>query len=158
MRRLFILAVAVLAVMVLGTALTPEPVSASHCFSFASGRVGYTAFGLDRAASFAMCDNDGGWFVYWDANGDWYRVALRCVNIIDDNAYFAGRVFAASQRSWVGNWLHGKVHDGRLPRGAGDQIWGSFTDRTTALNGCTGAGDPPDGPFAVTRGRLFVVD
>lgn len=158
MKRLLLLIVAALAPAVLGPTLTPEPASASHCFPFASGRVGYTAGGLNRAAAFAMCDNDGGWFIYWDANRDWYRVSIRCVNISGADAFFAGRVFAASRSQWVGIWLHGKVHDGRLPHGAGDQIWGSFTDESTARSGCLNATDPPDGPFNVTRGRLFVID
>ena len=116
------------------------------------GNVGYTANSLKRHAAFAMDTSiNSGTFFYYDANHDWYQVKVSDVAVDSHTAWFAGKVTHASNHSWVGQWLFAKVVDG-----SPDQVWGSFTDQTTAENGVDTMGTPADGPFAVTSGNLFV--
>jgi hypothetical protein len=110
-----------------------------------------TASGTATPA-FAGCRGEGT-FRYSDANNASYRANIRYVKVSGADAWFAGRVTRASNPSWVGNWVFVKVHDGGS---SGDQIWGSFTDQTTAKMGVAAMTNPTDGPFAVTSGNLVV--
>jgi hypothetical protein len=117
-----------------------------------SGDVKYTAYGLNRHAEFNMntADNNGS-FKYSDVNESSYTVKVSSVKVSGNTGWFAGEVTKASNPSWVGLWLFAKVIDNHP-----DQIWGSFTDQTTALNGVTNMTNPVDGPFNVTKGNLEV--
>ena len=107
------------------------------------GNVKYTAYGLLRSAQFAADTADGGGaFQYSDANHAWYRVLITSLKVDGHNAWFAGRVWQASNPSWVGNWLFAKVNDSSPKR-----IWGSFTTKTAAESGVSTMGTPADGPF-----------
>jgi hypothetical protein len=92
-----------------------------------------------------------GEFFYSDANHDWYQATVSDVAVNGKNAWFAGKVTHASQSGWVGNWLFAEVKDNNP-----DQIWGSFTDQTTAENGVANMNNPADGPFNITKGSLVV--
>ena len=117
-----------------------------------SGNIKYTAYGLKRQASFDMntADNSG-WFSYSDNNRGWYNVNITDVSVSGNDGYFAGVVTSASNHSWVGQWLFGKVQNGHT-----DLIWGSFTTQTNAMNGVQNMTSPADGPFNVTQGNLKV--
>jgi hypothetical protein len=116
------------------------------------GDVKYNAYGLNREAEFKMNTADnGGSFKYSDTNHDWYKVKVSSVKVSGNSGWFAGVVTKASNPTWVGQWLFAKVQDGTP-----DQIWGSFTDQTTAQNGVTNMTSPTDGPFNVTKGNLKV--
>lgn len=120
----------------------------------AAGSVDYTAYGLARSATFDLTTdgygvNEGGTFSYSDSNSSWYSVAVSCVDIdsATGTAFFGGQVTSASDSSWVGNFLYGKVT-------APDQLWGSFV----AADPCAtlGNADPADGPFTATSGSISV--
>ncbi len=116
------------------------------------GEVKYNANGLNRDAEFEMnTANNKGTFAYSDANHGSYKVKVSSVKVSGNQAWFAGVVTKASDPSWVGNWLFAEVKDN-----SPDQIWGSFTDQTTAQNGVTNMTNPADGPFPVTKGNLKV--
>ncbi len=115
------------------------------------GNVKYTAYGLLRSAQFAADTADGGGaFQYSDANHAWYRVLITSLKVDGHSAWFAGRVWQASNPSWVGNWLFAKVNDSSPKR-----IWGSFTTQLAAESGVSSMGTPADGPFN-TIGALVV--
>lgn len=115
------------------------------------GNVKYTAYGLQRSAQFAADTADGGGaFQYSDATHAWYRVLITSLKVDGHNAWFAGRVWQASNPSWVGNWLFAKVNDSSPKR-----IWGSFTTKVAAESGVSSMGTPADGPFN-TIGALVV--
>jgi hypothetical protein len=116
------------------------------------GNVKYTAYGLVRSARFHMnTASNAGWFHYSDKNHAWYDVRVSDVSVSGQNGYFAGQVVAASDSSWVGNWVFAKVVNGHP-----DQIWGSFTDQASAIAGVTNMTSPADGPFAVQQGDIEV--
>ncbi len=115
------------------------------------GNVKYTVYGLARTAQFAADTADGGGaFQYSDANHAWYRVLITSLKVDGHNAWFAGRVWQASNPSWVGQWLFAKVNDSSPKR-----IWGSFTTQSAAENGVATMATPADGPFN-TIGALVV--
>lgn len=115
------------------------------------GNVRYTAYGLARSAQFAADTADGGGaFQYSDAAHGWYRVLITSMKVNGHDAWFAGKVWQASNPSWVGQWLFGKVNDA-----APKKIWGSFATQTNALNGVASMATPVDGPFN-TIGALVV--
>lgn len=96
-----------------------------------------------------------GEFHYSDANGNWYDVDVQYVNVVDNQAYFAGPVVLASNTGWVGNWVSAAVKDGGEPAYLVDSIWGIFTDMATARSNVVGQ-VTPDGEFVITSGNLQV--
>ena len=117
-----------------------------------NGNIAYTAANLKRQAWFHMDTADNrGWFVYADANHDWYGVKVTSVKVEGNSAWFAGQVDRSKDGKFNGNWLLAKVTDGKP-----DQIWGTFTDQTTAQNGVQAKTDPAGGAFTVTRGNLKI--
>ncbi len=122
------------------------------------GKVSYNAYGLDRTAEFKIDSTklntnkkDKDLFKYSDVNGDWYVVEVQSVNGTGKTGYFAGVVTSASNPSWVGNWLFGKAVENHP-----DQVWGSFTTQTAAMDGVDNMTNPGDGPFTVTKGHVDV--
>jgi hypothetical protein len=65
--------------------------------------------------------------------------------------WFAALVVKASNPSWIGQWVFGKVEDGKQ-----DKIWGSFTNVTLALSGVQNMGTPAEGPFTVTKKEIKI--
>lgn len=129
----------------------------------AYGEIRYDAYGLQRHAYFHMNRaGNRGLFKYSDKNGDSYSVKIQSVSISSDGktAYFAGPVTETDHNGhgWTGLWLFGKAQDHQNPNNLNDpdQIWGSFTDQTTALNGVKNQTSPNDGPFSVQKGNLVV--
>jgi hypothetical protein len=124
------------------------------------GDVKYTAYGLQRHAFFQMNRGDNqGIFKYSDSNKkNTYTVQVSDVSMSGNTGYFAGVVTKASNPSWVGQWLFGKVQDDSNPSSSDnpDLIWGSFTDQATAESGVANMSSPADGPFSVTHGNLVV--
>lgn len=110
----------------------------------------FTASGATVAASYCA----KGTAYYSDASGLWYLVAVKAVSVLGSDAWFAGPV--VSGNVGVGNWLFVKVHDGGEPAYLVDQVWGSFTDQASAINGVLGHTNPADGPFVITSGNLQV--
>lgn len=116
------------------------------------GEIRYAAGGLNRQAWFEMdTAGDKGWFVYADANRDWYRVRVTEVKVDGKVGWFAGQVARSKDNKFDGNWLFAKVQDGRP-----DKIWGSFTTEEAAEAGVEAKADPADGPFDVTHGNLRI--
>lgn len=115
----------------------------NHAFEV-EGNMKYDANGLMRRASFLDFDTyfNRGVFTYSDANHDHYTVNLAEVRGSGKTVWFAGPVSGASNSSWNGQWLFGKIVDGHP-----DKISGSFTDQTTAVNGVINMATPSDGPF-----------
>ena len=93
---------------------------------------------------------------YSDEDGLWYRVDVKALSVdaATGDAWFAGPVVAGNVGA--GAWLFAKVHDGGEPAVLVDQVWGSFTDRVTAVTGVIAHATPADGPFTVTSGNLQV--
>jgi hypothetical protein len=116
------------------------------------GNVKYTAYGLQRSAQFAVDSSDSGpgVFEYSDANHAWYKVLITSIKVNGHDGWFAGKVFQASNPSWVGQWLFVKVNDSSTKK-----IWGSFTSQAAAQAGVLGMTDPADGPFT-SSGALVV--
>jgi hypothetical protein len=116
------------------------------------GDIKYNAGGLNRSAWFAMntADNDG-WFVYADANRDWYGVRVETVKVDGNTAWFAGRVDRSKNGKFNGNWLLAKVENGKP-----DKISGSFTTELLAKAGVSAKLNPSDGPFNVTKGNIQI--
>jgi len=92
---------------------------------------------------------------YSDASGLWYFVAVKSVSVSGADAWFAGPVILSNFGA-EGNWLFAKAHDGGEPAYLVDQVWGSFTDQITAINGVLAHSTPADGSFAITSGNLQV--
>lgn len=116
------------------------------------GEIRYNAYGLNRQAWFEMdTAGDKGWFVYADANRDWYRVRVTEVKVDGKVGWFAGQVARSKDNKFDSNWLFAKVQDGRP-----DKIWGSFTTEEAAKAGVESKADPADGPFDVTHGNLRI--
>lgn len=110
----------------------------------------------------AMLNCEGkGEFHYSDANDNWYDVDIQYVNVVDDKAYFAGPVVAASNAGWLSNWLSAAVEDNGEPAYGVDKIWGIFTDMSTAKYNVgfqilpLNPGSDP-GPYIATSGNLQV--
>jgi len=124
-----------------------------HASDIDGDNVQYTAYGLNRKADFwASTALNRGHFRYSDANHDWYDVKVSDVSVNGGNGYFAGVVTRASNHAWVGNWLYTEVQDGHP-----DQIWGSFTSQTAAMDGVDNMSpSPADGPFSVTYGHISI--
>lgn len=114
----------------------------------------YKAYNLKREVDLNMSVAEGGGsFEYDDANKGWYNVKVTSVKVSGNTGYFAGKVVKASNPAWVNQWLFGKVVDNG---NSGDQIWGSFTDMTSAQNGVENMSNPADGPFTVTKKNITV--
>ncbi len=114
----------------------------------------YKAYNLKREVDLNMSVAEGGGsFEYDDANKGWYNVKVTSIKVDGNTGYFAGKVVKASNPAWVNQWLFGKVVDNG---NSGDQIWGSFTDMTTAQNGVESMSNPADGPFTVTKKNITV--
>ncbi len=112
----------------------------------------YSAYGLTRHAEFNMnTATNNGWFVYWDANHDWYYVKVSDVKVSGNMAYFAGEVMKSKDNHYNGNWLFAEVKAGHP-----NQIWGSFTSQTSAISDVTNMSNPSDGPFEITHGHLSI--
>ncbi len=121
------------------------------------GNVRYTAFNLKRQADFEV-RNTGksvmsamGMFFYTDANHARYQVMVRDLKVSGKMAWFAGKVVHASNSAWVGQWLIVEIS-----KNSPSQIWGSFTNQTTAANDVMNMTSPADGPFNITSGNLNV--
>lgn len=118
------------------------------------GNIRYSAGNLNREAWFNMdTANDRGWFVYSDANRDWYGVRISEVKVDGNTAWFAGQVDRSKNKKFNGNWLFAKVVDGNP-----DTISGSFTTKALAEAGVEAKTAPTDGPFNVTRGNIRIKD
>ncbi len=121
------------------------------------GNIRYTAYSLNRRADFEV-RNTGksamsamGMFWYTDANHARYQVLVSDLKVSGKMAWFAGKVIHASNPTWVGQWLIVKVS-----KNSPSQIWGSFTNQTTAENDVMNMTSPADGPFNITGGNLNV--
>ncbi len=118
------------------------------------GEIKYTANGLRRTAEFDMSTaENSGTFLYRDANRGSYTVRISEVKVSGSTVWFAGRVTQASNPAWVGQWLFAKVTENDSGT---HQIWGSFTNESTAVNGVRTMGTPADGPFNVTDGDVDI--
>ena len=138
-----------------GTIAPDGSISGTWDDNFGGSRTGtFTAPAGSATATVTYCGK--GMAYYSDASGYWYLVNVTAVSVdsANANAWFAGPVVAGNVG--VGNWLFVKVHDGGEPAYLVDQVWGSFTDQVTAVNGVTNHGTPGDGPFSITSGNLQV--
>ncbi len=136
-----------------GTIASNGTISGTWSDNYQGGnRVGtFTASGATIAATYCA----KGTAYYSDASGLWYFVAVKSVSVLGDDAWFAGPVILSNFGA-EGNWLFVKVHDGGEPAYLVDEVWGSFTDQITAINGVLAHGTPADGPFSITSGNLQV--
>lgn len=83
------------------------------------GDVSYNAYGLDRKAQFSVRTDTDGAFMYTDQNHNWYKVIVTSAKVNGQDGWFAGKVWQASNPSWVGQWLFVKVNDSNP-----NEIWG----------------------------------
>jgi|GEM_PF-3599145 len=132
-----------------------------HDYRVRGNNITYTAYStMPRHATFDMnTASQSGFFHYVDDPAripgqpahTKYTAKISAVNVDGDFAYFAGKVTDSSVPAFVGNWVFVKVQ-----KGATQNIWGSFTDQTSALNGVQNKSNPADGPFAVTSGTIHI--
>lgn len=126
----------------------------AHDHKIKGNDVIYYAYDLKREADLKMSVAEGGGsFEYDDTQKGWYNVKVTSVKVLGNTGYFAGKVVKASNPTWVNQWLFGKVVDNG---NSGDQIWGSFTDMASALDGVSNMSNPADGPFTVTKKNIIV--
>ena len=90
---------------------------------------------------------------YTDTDGEGYFVNVKAVNVVGDDAWFAGPVVDGNVGA--GQWLFAMVHDGGEPAYLVDNIGGYFTDEATALQSVINKTDPGD-LFPITSGNLQV--
>lgn len=118
------------------------------------GNTRYTAASLNREAWFRMdTASDRGWFVYADANKDWYRVSVKDVSVDGDSAWFYGPVVASKKDKFNGQWILARVDDGNP-----DKIWGTWVTEAAGKAGVANQTDPEGGSFNVTRGNIRIKD
>jgi hypothetical protein len=136
-----------------GTVAPDGSINGTWDDNFGGARTGtFTAPAGSATASATYCGKGNAY--YSDADGNWYFVNVKAVNVSGADAWFAGPVVAGNVGA--GQWLFVKVHDGGEPGKNVDQASGSFTDEITAVNGVTGKLNPADGPFTISSGNLQV--
>ncbi|MDB5259177.1 MAG: hypothetical protein JWO73_385 [Candidatus Taylorbacteria bacterium] len=152
-------------------AFLPVDASAAKVQSSASGRVDFTALGGNRMVDFSVrsigdiCELRGsdvvgcagsGHLTYTDDQKNSYSVEVAYVSGQGNDVWFAGRIFAASNPDWVGNWLFAQVTDNEK-RGVGeDMVSGVFSNEVSsrlrvAIHNQTG-----EGPYAISSGDVKV--
>lgn len=113
--------------------------------------VSFNAFDLDGPGS------DKGKAYYRDHTG-WYKFKVETANVDDDEAAFAGPVYATTHSCCsVGSWIYYKVKDVGTPGSKGDLLWGAVTDENTAKDWVDSLNEPIAG-IPVFKGNLVVHD
>ena len=110
-----------------GTVAPDGSINGSWDDNFGGARTGtFTAPAGSATASATYCGKGNAY--YSDADGNWYFVNVKAVNVSGADAWFAGPVVAGNVGA--GSWLFVKVHDGGEPGKLVDQASGSFTSES----------------------------
>lgn len=145
--------------------------SAQEVTASANGQASFVAHGEARSIDFSIrtatttCAANGstvlgcqgtGTVHYSDKLGNSYTVDVKYATGEGKDAWFAGRVSAASNKDWVGDWLFSKVTDNANPGAGRDVISGVFTSEYSASYRIATRGQTGENPYVIASGDVRV--